>query len=37
VATALGVVVYAAAVALLRVEEAGAIVEIVRKRLQGRK
>ena len=33
VATALGIVVYAAAVALLRVEEAGAIVAMVRKRL----
>jgi putative peptidoglycan lipid II flippase len=36
VAAAVGVVVYTAAVALLRVEEAGALVEIVRGRLRGR-
>jgi len=34
VATAVGVVVYTAAVALLRVEEAGALVEMVRRRLR---
>jgi len=37
VAAAVGVVVYAAAVALLRVEEAGAMVEMVRGRLWGRR